>query len=205
MKSSALMTGLLATALCSVGCEGIFPAPDWEQMIRQRKALPFAASQWFPDGRAMQPPPENTVPRDRVVGDPALTEGFANGQYITKIPVAIDRALVESGHDAFDIYCATCHGLMGDGDSDVASNMDLRKPPSLISDQVRAFPPGRVFQVATKGYGLMPSYEHELSVRERWAVVAYLRALQLSQSARLDELRPDVRAAAERALAEESR
>jgi mono/diheme cytochrome c family protein len=200
MKSSILSTVLLLT-----GCEGLFPAPDWEQMIRQRKALPYAASQWFPDGRAMQPPPEHTVPRDRLVDQPALTEGRVNGQYINRIPIVIDRALLDSGHRAFDIYCAACHGLAGDGDSDVAPNMDLRKPPSLVSEQARALPPGRVFQVETLGYGLMPSWERELSVRERWAVVAYLRALQLSQSARLDELPPDVRAAAERALAKDSR
>jgi len=195
-----LALALIAAAQLT-GCEGIFPAPDWEQMIRQRKFTPYAACDFFPDGRAMQPPPADTVPRERVLGDPALTDGVADNRYLTRIPLAVDHALIASGERAFDTYCAACHGLDGSGESEVAKNMELRKPPSLISPEVRAYPPGRVFQIASRGYGLMPAYDRLLPVRERWAVVAYLGALALSQGARLDELPPDVRARAERALA----
>jgi mono/diheme cytochrome c family protein len=200
----------LCLLLC--GCEGVLPAPDWEQMIRQRKLLPYAASSWFPDGRAMQPPPAGTVPRDRLLGQPALTGSAApaltgsaaNEQHIEKIPIAVDRALLDSGRFGYETYCAACHGLVGDGEFEVSANMELRKPPSLTSDEARTWPAGRVFTIATRGYGLMPAYERELSARERWAVVAYLRALQTSQRTRLAELPAEERAAAERALAKET-
>jgi mono/diheme cytochrome c family protein len=195
---------VIALALVLAGCEGVLPAPDWQQMIRQHKFLPFSACDFLPDGRAMQPPPEGTAPRDRLVGRSALTAGVERGAYATRIPIPVDRALLETGHASFETFCAACHGALGDGESEVAKNMDLRQPPSLLSAKVRAWPPGRVFQIATSGYGLMPSYENELSLRERWAVVAYLGALQLSQSARLADLPEDLRARAEAALARES-
>ncbi len=94
------------------------------------------------------------------------------------------------------MYCAACHGLAGDGDSPVARNMALRKPPSLHEPRIRALPAGRLYAVVRDGYGLMPSYAEELSVGERWAVVAYVRALQLSQGARLAELPPELRSEA---------
>jgi mono/diheme cytochrome c family protein len=81
--------------------------------------------------------------------------------------------------------------------------MELRRPPSLVADPVRAFPDGRIYSVIDEGYGLMPAYRQELAVDERWAVVAYVRALALASATRLDELPPATRAAAEHALAAE--
>ena len=197
MKPRALLVLVLAAA----GCEGVFPEIDWQQMIDQFKFQPFEACRYFADGRAMQTPPDGTVPHDRVVGRPALTTGVVDGRYVDAIPVPLTRELLSAGRFGFQTYCAACHGLDGSGASPVATNMELRKPPSLLTEPVRSFPPGRVFQVASEGYGLMPSYSVELSTRERWAVVAYLRALQLSQAVKLSALPPAVRAEAEHTLA----
>jgi mono/diheme cytochrome c family protein len=194
------MRAMLVLVLAASGCEGVFPEFDWQQMIDQFKFQPYEACQFFPDGRAMQTPPLGTVPHDRIVGRPALTSGLVDGKYVDDIPVPLTRELMSAGRFSFETYCAACHGLDGSGDSPVAVNMELRKPPSLLTEPVRSFPPGRVFQVASDGYGLMPSYALELSTRERWAVVAYLRALQLSQAVKLATLPPPLRQQAEAAL-----
>jgi len=163
-----------------------------DPMERQPKGRAFAANPFFEDGRAMRPPPAGTVPRERIVQNPALTLGSVDGRDVAEIPVTLTRALLDLGHRKFDIYCATCHGLLGDGNSPVAANMSLRLPPNLHDRTGMA--PGHYYQVISNGFGLMPGYAAELNVQERWAVVAYLRALQLSQSAPLTLAPPEERA-----------
>jgi mono/diheme cytochrome c family protein len=103
----------------------------------------------------------------------------------------VDAAALARGRARFDVTCAVCHGLLGDGESQVALSMSLRRPPSLHA--YRDVPDGHLYRVITEGFGLMPSYGAELSVEDRWAVVAYVRALQLSQYAGLEQVPPDVR------------
>jgi len=162
-----------------------------DPMERQPKGRAFAANAFFEDGRAMRTPPAGTVPRERIVQNPALTQGRVGGTDVTEIPIALTRAVLETGHRKFDIYCATCHGLLGDGRSPVAANMSLRLPPNL--HERRGMAAGHYYQVVANGFGLMPGYAAELSVQERWAVVAYLGALQLSQNAPLALAPPDER------------
>jgi mono/diheme cytochrome c family protein len=179
------VVALLVVALA--GCEGVLPGFDWQQMNNQPKFQPYEECRWFSDGRAMQSPPQGTVvhaPRD------PLEQASAGGAYLDHLPLPVTRELFTTGRFAFETYCAACHGANGSGDSEVARNMDLRRPPSLVDDRVRAFPPGRIFQVATEGYGLMPSYASELSPRERWAAVAYLMALQRAGAVDADKLPP---------------
>ncbi|MFL5311235.1 MAG: c-type cytochrome [Myxococcales bacterium] len=154
-----------------------------DPMERQPKGRAFAANPFFEDGRAMRQPPPGTVPRERIVQNPALTRGRVGEEDVTEIPLPLTRALLDAGHRKFDIYCATCHGLIGDGRSAVAANMSLRLPPNLHDRAGMAV--GHYYQVIANGFGLMPGYAAELEVAERWAVVAYLRALQLSQAAPL--------------------
>jgi mono/diheme cytochrome c family protein len=154
-----------------------------DPMERQPKARAFAPNTFFEDGRAMRQPPPGTVPRERIVQNPALTRGRVGDKDVTEIPIPLTRAALDLGHRKFDIYCATCHGLLGDGRSPVAANMALRLPPNLHDRAGMAV--GHYYQVIANGFGLMPGYAAELNVEERWAVVAYLRALQLSQSAPL--------------------
>ena len=202
----SLRVGSAALAVVALaGCEGVLPAPDWEQMIDQHKLRPFEASALFVDGRAMRPPPPGTVPRTALVGQAAFAQGrTATGGYVERIPVPLDRAALERGRATFETWCAACHGMTGDGDSVVARHMELRRPPSLVAAPVVQFPVGRIFVVVDEGYGLMPSYRQQLSAAERWEVVGYLGALQLSQSAHLDALPADVRSTAERALADDA-
>ena len=181
-RTAALAVATLA--LVTTGCE-----IDFERMLDQHKAEPYEASPFFDDGRSMRQPPSGTVPVTRVTGPRELTTGrSAAGEYASTIPLPLDAALLDRGEDRFRIFCRTCHGPLGDGRSAVAENMKLRKPPSLHTERLRSFPPGRLFRVISEGYGLMPSYSESLSLEDRWAVVAFVRALQLSQDVPLAEL-----------------
>jgi mono/diheme cytochrome c family protein len=171
----------------------VTPDPHLERMLVQEKRLAYQADP-LPRGMAMQNPPDGTLPVDTPVGDPLVSEGVANGQWAERIPVPLDRAMLEQGRRRFNTFCATCHGELGDGRSVVADKMALRRPPDLGTSAVRAYPPGRVFQTIRQGYGLMPSYRIELTVRDTWSVVAYLHALDLARGAVVADLPADVRA-----------
>ena len=190
----------LAVACLLPGC-AMLPPIDFQRMIYQDRFQVWQHCAFFADGRAMRTPPAGTLPRGAPIGDPARVLGVVGGDYVADIPVPITRPLLLAGKARFETYCAPCHGLLGDGDSVVASSMDLRRPPALAGKLARALPPGRVYQTIDEGYGLMRSYAEDLiSPEERWSVVAYLRALQLSHGVALDSLPPDVRREAERQL-----
>ncbi len=186
--------GLCALALA--GCENV----DLERMIDQPSYRAYERSDLFADGMVMRRPPDGTVPRSAALGDPSLIEGVAGGDWVTSIPVDIDRAALVHARRRFHIYCATCHGPSGDGRSPVADNMALRPPPSLVTPPVSQYPPGRIFAAATRGYGLMPAYRAQLSVEERWGVVAYLEVLRLQRGVALEELPAAAREEASRWL-----
>ncbi len=195
----------LFTCLCAVlalaGCQNTPLSPNLERMKRQEKYRAYQDCDFFADGRVMRPLVPGTISRERLLGDPALTAGIVGGSYVPKNPLPLTRDLLAKGHERFDIVCAACHGVRGDGDSEVATNMDLRKPPDLGHPAVRGFPDGRIYQVIEKGYGLMPPFAAVLSVEERWAVVAYLRALQRARETPLSALPPSLRIEAQQALA----
>jgi mono/diheme cytochrome c family protein len=171
-----------------VGCDNGDATPDWSRMITQPKLLPYGDSELFDDGRAMRPLPAGTVPR-AWIADPARRIGRgANGGNVDRVPLPITRALLERGRQRYAIACATCHGVAGDGDSAVARHMQRRRPPSLHEARIVALAPGALYRVITAGYGVMPSYAKLLSSDDRWAVVAYVRTLELSWTARLDGL-----------------
>lgn len=170
---------------------------DFERMLDQHKYEAYERSSAFADGMVMRTPPEGTIARESVLGPPELLDGARDGVDVERLPVPLTRELLVRGQERFRIFCATCHGELGDGRSQVAENMTLRPPPSLHEPRLRAYPPGRLFRVVSRGYGLMPSYAPELSLADRWAVVAYVQALQLSQSVELARLPPDSRKEAE--------
>jgi mono/diheme cytochrome c family protein len=176
---------LLAAALALTAC------PRLDPMQRQAKYKAYQPSSYFADGLAMRSPPAGTVPYGPLL-DPAVETGRGpDGKLLATSPVPVDLPLLARGRSRFDITCAACHGVMGDGQSQVALNMSLRPPPSLHLYRDRT--DGYLYQVVTEGFGLMPSYASVLSARDRWAVVAYVRALQLSQHARVDQLPEDLR------------
>lgn len=201
------MRAALVLACLSLACEGVLPAPDFERMIVQEKATAYEADPLDPSESAMRVPPEGTVQhksrdmrRWRAEHRDVETGIGADGEQLARIPVAVTTALLARGRARFEIYCAACHGPRGDGQSEVARHMDQRRPPDLLEAGVREFSDGRIFRIIGVGYGLMPAYEGHLSVDERWAVVAYVRALQLSQAVELDALPAPLRRQAEEAL-----
>ncbi|WP_438013519.1 cytochrome c [Sorangium sp. So ce315] len=203
---SAALAGLAAAIW--VGCTPATPEVkepgesdllDLERMIHQKRYAPYEPAEMFDNGAVMRHPPGGTVPNDRVTGDPGLTRGVTGGAYVDRIPIPVTLELVQYGQDRYEIFCGACHGVAGDGESEVARHMTQRRPPSLVDARIQAFPPGRVYQVIVEGYGLMRSYEPNIPLRERWAIVAYVKALGRSRAAALDALPPPLR---ERALKE---
>jgi mono/diheme cytochrome c family protein len=181
MKTRAAAPLLLLLAAC----------PRLDPMWDQPKVKAYQASEHYPDGLAMRAPPAGTVPHRPPI-EPAVATGRGpDGRPLALSPVPVTAELVARGRARFNVTCATCHGVLGDGESVVAINMSLRKPPSLHT--FRDLADGFIFQVITDGFGLMPSYATELSVQDRWAVVAYVRALQLSQYAALEQIPEEAR------------
>jgi len=206
---SLAVAAILSLGVSAAACsEQILDPMADHQQPRERAYRP---SNFFSNGLVMAAPPAGTVPRERRTMNPTLTTGIlgftgqiaANGErvvrYANRIPVPVTPELLALGRKRFDITCGTCHGPLGDGDSIVAKQMSLRPPPSLHTYANRA--PGYIFEVATHGFGLMASYAAELTVEERWAVVAYIRALQISQNVPAAELPAD----SQRRLDEEAR
>ena len=180
----------LATALLLAGCDVLDP------MLEQDKVRPYRPSDFYDDGIAMRAPPAGTVAVGAILAPEIRTGLGPDGTPLQRIPLALTPELLQAGRKRFEIICAACHGFVGDGKSLVARNMSLRPPPSLHDYAART--DGYLYQVVSKGFGLMPAYAAELTVEERWAVVAYVRALQLSQRARLDQAPPEVRARLQR-------
>ena len=163
------------------GCNGCsVPSVFLQRMEDQAKYEYYESSEFWADGKAMREPPEGTIPRERPVGNPAFTTGREGGQLVSSIPMKLDHKALELGQKKYNIVCSQCHGRLGDGNSVVAENMPLRLPPSLL--QLADKPDGHFFVAMTEGYGVMPSFAGELSIQERWAVVAYVRALQKARS-----------------------
>jgi hypothetical protein len=196
-----LLLLLLVAPLCVTACSEQLLNPMADH--RQPRERAYRPSDFYADGLAMRAPPAGTVPRERRTMSPILTTGIAsytgqvapNGEriarYASKIPIPLTPELLAVGRKRYDITCGTCHGPLGDGNSIVAKQMSLRPPPSLHLYVNRA--PGYIFQVITHGFGLMASYAAELSIEERWAVVAYVRALQVSQNVPVGALPPEAR------------
>ncbi|WNG39889.1 cytochrome c [Archangium violaceum] len=167
-----------AAGLALAGCT--VPSEFLQRMEAQAKYEYYETSEFWADGKAMRTPPEGTVPRERPVGNPGLTTGRVNGTLVSTIPLELNREVLEVGQKKYNIVCSQCHGQLGDGNSVVAENMAMRLPPSLL--EIANKPDGHVFVAMTEGYGVMPSFAGELNIQERWAVVAYVRALQRARN-----------------------
>lgn len=181
---------ILALALLVAGCEWVNP------MMQQPKVKPYRKSVFYPDQIAMRAPPAGTRPAGAPVEPAAVSGRNPDGTPVARIPVPVTPELIETGRKRFDVFCAACHGVLGDGQGPVARNMSIRPPPSLLGSTQR--PDGFFYTAITDGYGYMPSYRPWLGDEERWAVVAYVRALQLSQATRIEQAPPDVRARLEK-------
>ncbi len=194
-RTSLLSGCLLAATLVVAGCRGTpseqEPVHPIRNMYQQPRYNPQGKSDFFGDGRAMRPLVAGTVPREAYV-DPEVETGWSDAQetWALTVPDAVVggfggmRQLLERGEDRYGIYCTPCHGVSGEGDGPVPTRAaGPIRPPTLHGDRVRHMPDGQVFATVTNGVRNMPAYGHMLSVEDRWAIVGYVRALELSVGA----------------------
>lgn len=158
-----------------------------QDMARQPKARPLSPSDFFADGRSERPLLENTVARGSIEEDNLFVPKDSNA-----FPLKLDAALLQRGQERFKIFCAPCHGLQGDGNGMIAVR-GMKHPPSYHSDRLRQVPNGYIYDVITNGFGAMLGYSAQIPPRDRWAIIAYVRALQLSRNAPVSELPDELR------------
>jgi hypothetical protein len=172
--------GLLAGAtLLAIGCRN--------DMQDQPRYEPNSPSQFFPDGTSVRPLVEGVVSRSERFESPEIETGLIDGKPIDRVPLPVDLAFLERGRQRYGIYCTPCHGGLGDGDGMIVQR-GYRRPPSFHEERLRSMPDGHFYDVIVRGFGVMPSYRAQVQTNDRWAIVAYIRALQLSQNARLDDV-----------------
>ncbi|MCS7157936.1 MAG: cytochrome c [Blastocatellia bacterium] len=172
---------LLALALGGSACR--------QDMHDQPRYEPLEGSTFFADSRASRPLVEGTVPRGFARMDEHLYTGKVRGQLAETFPFPITRSILERGRERYDIFCAPCHGRDGYGEGMIVQR-GFRQPSSFHTDRLRQAPVGYFFDVITNGFGTMYSYASRIPPEDRWAIVAYIRALQLSQNARLQDVPP---------------
>jgi mono/diheme cytochrome c family protein len=179
---------LLLTAIAAAGCR--------HDMQNQNKLIPYRASAFFPDGSSARQLPAHTVARGELRADEAYYTGIRGGKPVADLPFPVSRELLRRGQQRYDIFCAPCHGRVGDGRGMIVTR-GYKQPPSFHGEALRSAQVGYFFNVISQGFGVMPSYAAQVSVADRWAIAAYIRALQYSQSAPLAELPPAARSAIE--------
>jgi len=163
-------------------------------MQDQPRYDPLERSSFFEDGRASRPLVAGTIARGHLNEDEQLYTGRVAGAYTEQLPFPASRDVLARGRDRYDIYCSPCHDRVGNGVGMIVQR-GYRQPPSFHIERLRIVPVGYFFDVITHGFGAMPSYAVQVPVRDRWAIIAYVRALQLSQHATLGDL-PDAERAA---------
>lgn len=156
-------------------------------MREQFRYEPYERSTFFADDQSSRQPVANTVARGQLQSDDQLYTGKDGDQPIDTLPIAVNADVLARGQQRYNVFCAPCHGLAGDGNG-VVVQRGFPAPPSLHQDRLRAAPVGHYFDVITNGFGRMYPYDYRVPVEDRWAIVAYIRALQLSQNARIEDV-----------------
>ena len=188
LRTNSKIPALLAVAalLAAAGCrQDMHDAPYLERLEK---------SDFFADGRASRLPVAGTVAQGELREDAHLYTGHVNGELATAFPFAVTRDVVERGRSRYEIFCQPCHGSLGDGYGTIVQR-GFQQPPSYHIDRLRSAPAGHFYNVIANGYGRMYSFNDRIQTTDRWAIVAYIRALQLSQAAPLNELPEGVVAA----------
>ena len=158
-------------------------------MHDQPKYQPLEQSSFFEDGRASRPLVAGTIAQGHLNEDEHLYTGKSGKDPVTTFPFPITEQVLRRGQERFNIYCSPCHGRGGDGNGMIPSR-GLRHPPSFHTDALRSAKTGHFFDVMTNGFGAMPSYAVQVPVNDRWAIIAYIRALQLSRNGTMNDLLP---------------
>ena len=181
-KQALRLTCLAATLFMIAGCDHLH-----QDMGNQPKNKPLSPSDFFADGRSVRTPVENTVSRSSLDNDQLMVTKDS-----TSFPVSINDALLERGQERYRIFCSPCHGIQGDGNGMIVMR-GMKRPPTYHQDRLRQAPNGYIYDVITNGFGQMYNYAAQVAPRDRWAIVAYVRALQLSRNARVADLPSEVR------------
>ena len=179
-KIPTLLLALAAAALFA-GCR--------QDMHDQPRFKPLRESDVFSDHRSARPLVEGTVARGHLDDDELLATGKVNGQDATDFPWPVTTEVMARGRERYDIFCSPCHDRTGSGDGMIVRR-GYRRPPSFHIDRMRQAAVGHFFDVITNGFGAMPDYRAQVPAADRWAIAAYIRALQASQHATLDAVPP---------------
>jgi hypothetical protein len=186
------LTVLISTLVLLVGCSSAqrdTPLQVWDDMKHQQKFKAQAPVVGiFDDGRSNRLLPEDTVARDHYFDNSPYNTGLENGMYVGKSPVPVTLELLEQGQTKFNIYCSPCHDQTGMGHGIVPTHVPTWQPSNLTEDRVVQFADGDIFNVITNGRRTMPSYQYQVVIADRWAIVAYVRALQRAAHAKPDEV-----------------
>ncbi len=170
LRSSALL--LLSVSLLVGGCRS--------ELYDMEYGEPLEKSEFFADKRMSRPLVEGTVPRGHEDADDLMYRGKNDGgDFADEFPMVVTREVIERGAERYNIYCSPCHGKSGDGDGIIISR-GMKKPPSYREQRLVDMPAGYFFDVITNGFGVMYSYASRVKTEDRWAIVAYIRALQNS-------------------------
>ncbi len=164
-----------------------------QDMHNQPKYRPLRASTFFADGQSARLPVANTVARGLLREDSLLYEGKVNGQLADEFPMPVTAEVMARGQERFNAFCSPCHGRTGQGDGMVVQR-GFRAPPSYHEERLRNAPVGYFFDVMTHGFGAMQDYSAQIPVADRWAIAAYIRALQYSQHATVNDVPVEQRA-----------
>jgi len=173
--------GAMAAALLLAGCR--------QDMQDQPKFIPQRGTTFFADGRSARPQVVGTVARDQMHEDEYFYTGMVSGKEGDGFPIALTPEVMQRGQERYNIYCTPCHSRVGNGDGMIVQR-GYRPAGDFHTDRLRNAPLGHFFNVMTNGYGAMPDYKAQLTPEDRWAVVAYIRALQLSQNAKPGDVAP---------------
>jgi mono/diheme cytochrome c family protein len=186
IRRSALGLGPWALGLVIVGAlvsgcrQDMHDAPRYD---------PLEYSSVFPGNASAQPLVDGTVARSDDIDDTLRTTGKQNGQPSPVVPFAITKADMDRGQERYNIYCSPCHGRTGDGNGMVVQR-GYRQAASYHQDRLRQAPPGYFFDVITNGFGAMPDYKAQIPIDDRWRIIAYIRALQLTQTGTTADVPP---------------
>jgi len=163
-----------------------------QDMQDQPKYIPLRSDNFFADGRSARPVPEGTVARGLLRADKVFYTGKMGNDFIDRIPFPVNRDVLLRGQDRFNVYCSPCHGRLGNGLGMIVRR-GLKRPPSYHIDRLRQVPLGYFYDVITNGFGAMPDYAMQIAPRDRWSVAAYIRVLQYSQNASINDVPAEMR------------
>lgn len=198
-RRAALTVGAAALMMMLAGCANIQrdpPVQVWDDMKHQPKfkAQSEMETEVFANGRVTQQPVVDTVIRGKMHEDTPFFTGQENGMYVGKIPVPVTAELLKRGQTKFNIHCSPCHDQTGMGKGIVPTRVPAWQPANLTDDRIVQYADGEIFDVITNGRRTMTSYRYFITVEDRWAIIAYVRALQRAAHSKIDDVPAEMRA-----------